>query len=99
MTRYELEEKVSDSRGTDDFFDTAVECLVAAIKKQNEFCTSRSWSKDDVRSTCSTIGEYIDDEGGISLMQQVYYSFRAEMGPVAARFLEHYWNGVGEWRG
>ena len=58
------------------------------------------WDRDTVRVCCHEIGELIFDQDGIGRMQDVHRLVYAKMKGVAARYLEHFWNGCGdgEWR-
>ena len=79
-------------------------CITSALKHLSDFnwmSKGEAWDRDEVRDACYRLGEIIYEEHGMSGLQSVYYNVRYEMKGVAARYLEHFWDGVGDgaWRG
>ena len=87
----------------DDDYTEAAEIVCEALGHLSDFSwkTGEEWERNDVRSCCNEIGDIIYDKGGLQAMQDVYYDVRYEMKGVAARYLEHFWDGCGDgaWRG
>jgi len=98
------EELITDAKVaiTDGDYDTVVEILCEALGHLSDFSwkTGETWERDDVRDCCHEIGEMIYDDGEIEQMKDVHREVYYEMKPIAARYLEHFWNGCGdgEWR-
>ncbi len=102
MKSEELVEKVRNAILEDwSVNDVAAEQIILALKHLSDFCKSDCWSRDEVCDTCFEIGELLYTYDEMDALQDVYYLVRSEMGGVAARYLEHFWNGVGSgaWRG
>ena len=101
-TAEELIEAAKTALKKDDT-DEVVEILCEALAHLSDFSwrTGVTWEVSEVKSCCHEIGELIHEAGGIAAMQDVYYDVRDEMKPLAARYLERFWNGCGdgEWRG
>lgn len=87
----------------EDDYGEVSKIVCEAIKHLSDFTwkADEKWDRDTVRDCCYDIGELIYEDSGLSGMQAVYRSVYAEMRGVAARYLEHFWNGCGdgEWRG
>ena len=83
--------------------DKVSELICEALGHLREFYRKDNvpWEQDTVRSCCHEIGEMIYEEYGISGMVEIHRSVYAQMKGIAARYLEHFWNGCGdgEWRG
>jgi hypothetical protein len=57
-------------------------------------------SLDENVMTLRKIGEELNEQGGIKLMQEAFTDFRTECNTEGApRNLEHQWNGIGDWLG
>ncbi len=102
MKTYEqLAESAKEAISMEDDDKTA-ELLCEALGHLQEFSwkTGVVWERDTVRNCCHEIGELIYDKAGIDKMQEIYRMVYAKMKGVAARYLEHFWNGCGdgEWR-
>ena len=63
--------------------------------------TGETWERDTVRDCCYDIGQRIYADSDIDGMRDVYQEVRFEMKGIAARYLEHFWDGCGDgaWRG
>ena len=96
-----LVEKVLAEEG--DLLPAAADAIVEAMKHKSEFpgFPDDKWDRDTIADICYDIGEEIYEQEGMSGLKSVYYELRRRMGPVAARYLEHFWDGVGDgaWRG
>ena len=84
--------------------ERATLCITSALKHLSDFhwmSKGEVWDRDDVRDACYNLGEIIYEENDLGGLQNVYYNVRSEMKGVAARYLEHFWDGVGDgaWRG
>ena len=86
-----------------DDYDTVVAIVCEALKHLSDFCfkADERWDRDTVKECCYDIGELIYEDGEIEKMKAVYTEVYYEMRGVAARYLEHFWDGCGdgEWRG
>lgn len=86
-----------------DNYGEVCDILCEALGHLSDFSwrTGETWDRDTVRDCCNEIGELIYDDGGLSAMQDVYRAIYTEMKGIAARYLEHFWDGCGdgEWRG
>ncbi len=99
------EELIESAKGAiaagDDESVSAILC--EALGHLNDFSRSTEtvWERDVVRSCCHEIGELIYDEGDVFKMQDIHRAVYAKMKGVAARYLEHFWDGCGDgdWRG
>lgn len=84
-------------------YDEVVEIVCEALGHLSDFSwrTGEIWNRDTVKICCFEIGELIYEDGDISSMKDVYAAVYSEMRGVAARYLEHFWDGCGdgEWRG
>lgn len=63
--------------------------------------SGETWERDTVCDCCYAIGEAIYADRELEGLQAVYQEVRWEMKGVAARYLEHFWDGCGDgaWRG
>lgn len=101
MDKSECVKRVEAAKGTDDFYDTAYDTISEVISHLDDFCRSDDvWDSDTVKDICYDIGEIIYDEKDLDTMKQMYDELHGDMGPIAARYLECFWNGVGggAWR-
>lgn len=101
MTYEELIESAKGAIAEEDD-DRISKLICEALGHLNEFSwkTGVVWERDTVRDCCHEIGDMIYDDGGIDKMQEIHRMVYGEMKGVAARYLEHFWNGCGdgEWR-
>ncbi len=105
MSPKELLEQVSAAYGEEEFMDVATEAILTLFRHHKDFHRmarvpiSEIWDTDAIKKTCFEIGELVYQEGDMEYLSNIYYELRETMG-LAARYLEHYWNGVGDgaWR-
>lgn len=97
MTKKEISNAVKKAEKEGNLTSVAPDLIIAALKHLHDFAfMTDEWDRDTVKNICYDIGELLYEEGGISTMESVYYEVRAEMKGVAARYLEHFWHGVGD---
>lgn len=86
----------------EDEYDDVMDALQEAIGHLSDFSwkTGVKWDADTVRECCHEIGELIYRDAGMRGMQFVHEGIYYRMRGIAARYLEHFWNGCGdgEWR-
>ena len=58
------------------------------------------WEFSEVKEVLFEIGELVYDEKGFGHLQLLYKDVYYDFGPIGARYLEHWFNGVGNgaWR-
>ena len=58
------------------------------------------WETDDVKELCHELGDKVYDKWGMKELKAIHNTIYCELGPIAARLLEHFWNGCGDgaWR-
>lgn len=96
MTKTEILNAMNEAKKNGNIREVAPGLIIAALKHLHDFAfNTEEWSRDTVKDICYDIGELLYDEGGVSMMEDVYYDVRSEMKGVAARYLEHFWHGVG----
>ena len=98
------EELILDAKtalAEDDIWKVS-DILCEALGHLSDFSwrTGVTWEWSEVKECCHEIGELLYDHGGMTLMKDIYMDVRDEMKYVAARYLEHSWNGCGDgaWR-
>ena len=86
-----------------ELLEAAADAISEAISHLREFpgFPDDVWDSDTAEDVCYSIGSIVYDGEGFGGLESVYYAVRRRKGPVAARYLEHFWDGVGNgaWRG
>jgi len=74
--------------------------IAEMVKILNGYCQDQSIPSDDRKKKAQEIGEILYNKGGKYLMVEVNNLVRKQQSrPGAARLIESWWDGIGDWQG
>ena len=97
----ELREGVDPALEDDDWCEIE-DTILEALRHLPSFAFGdyEPWEQDDVKELCHEIGDKVYDKWGMKELKAIHNTVYCELGGVAARLLEFFWNGCGggAWR-